>query len=64
MSTKKPTPQKEYVNTLTVMEPAKVRCSRDGRSLLLFVNNKTIIILSKNFIDAVMSRKYQQKRGA
>lgn len=64
MSSKKLTPQKEFTNTLTVIEPMKVRCSRDGKTLLVFINNKTIFLLSKNFIDVVMGRKNKMKRGA
>lgn len=62
---KKPTePQRgQYKDELTIIEPMKVRLSRDNKTVMVFLNHKTVMFFSKKFLDAVINRKYQ-KRGA
>ena len=64
MKEKKPDTKKEgFQNTLTIMEPSKVRLSKAGNTVMVFINDRTVIMLSKNFLDAVMSRKYQKREA-
>ena len=62
---KKATQPKEgqYKNELIIIEPMKVRLSKKGNTVMVFLNQKTVMMFSKKFLDAVISRKYQ-KRGA
>jgi hypothetical protein len=56
-------PQEQYKNELTIIEPMKVRLSKKGNTVMVFLNQKTVMMFSKKFLDAVINRKYQ-KRGA
>lgn len=62
---KKATQPKEvqYKDELVIIEPMKVRLSKKGNTVMVFLNQKTVMFFSKKFLDAVISRKYQ-KRGA
>lgn len=53
----------QYQNELTIIEPMKVRLSKKGNTVMVFLNHKTVMMFSKKFLDAVIARKYQ-KRGA
>lgn len=54
----------QYKDELTIIEPMKVRLSKKGNTVMVFLNQKTVMMMfSKKFLDAVISRKYQ-KRGA
>lgn len=53
----------QYKDELTIIEPMKVRLSKKGNTVMVFLNQKTVMMFSKKFLDAVISRKYQ-KRGA
>lgn len=44
-------------------EPMKVRLSRKGDTVMVFLNQKTVMMFSTKFLDAVINRKYQ-KEGA
>lgn len=54
-------PQVQYPNELTIIEPMKVRLSKKGNTVMVFLNQKTVMMFSKNFLDAVINRKYQKK---
>ncbi len=41
----------------------KVRLSRKGDTVMVFLNQKTVMMFSTKFLDAVINRKYQ-KEGA
>jgi hypothetical protein len=41
----------------------KVRLSKKGNTVMVFLNQKTVMMFSKKFLDAVIARKYL-KRGA
>ncbi len=53
----------QYKDALTIIEPMKVRLSKKGNTVMVFLNQKTVMMFSKKFLDAVITRKYQ-KRGA
>ncbi len=53
----------QYKDELVVIEPMKVRLSKKGNTVMVFLNQKTVMMFSKKFLDAVISRKYL-KRGA
>ena len=53
----------QYKDELVIIEPMKVRLSKKGNTVMVFLNQKTVMMFSKKFLDAVISRKYQ-KRGA
>lgn len=64
MNKKATQPQEgQYKGELTIIEPMKVRLSKKGNTVMVFLNQKTVMMFSKKFLDAVVSRKYQ-KRGA
>ncbi len=48
-------------NQLTIISPHKVRLSQNGNTVMVFLNQKTVMMFSKNFIQAVIDRKYQKK---
>jgi len=48
---------------LVIIEPMKVRLSKKGNTVMVFLNQKTVMMFSKKFLDAVITRKYL-KRGA
>ncbi len=55
-------PQQTFVNQqLTIIEPMKVRLSKKGNTVMVFLNQKTVMMFSKKFLDAVIARKYQKK---
>jgi len=60
---KKPNEKQEVQlqNELTIIEPMKVRLSRKGNTVMVFLNQKTVMMFSKKFLDAVINRKYQKK---
>jgi len=62
---KKPTENQpvQFQNELTIIEPMKVRLSKKGNTVMVFLNQKTVMMFSKKFLDAVINRKYK-KRGA
>jgi hypothetical protein len=41
----------------------KVRLSKKGNTVMVFLNQKTVMMFSKEFLAAVITRKYL-KRGA
>ena len=47
----------QYKDALTIIEPMKVRLSKKGNTVMVFLNNKTVMFFSKKFLDAVISRK-------
>lgn len=51
----------QYKDELTIVEPMKVRLSKKGNTVMVFLNRKTVMFFSKNFLDAVIKRKYQKK---
>lgn len=51
----------QYKDELTIIEPMKVRLSKKGNTVMVFLNQKTVMMFSKKFLDAVISRKYQKK---
>lgn len=53
----------QYKDELVIIEPMKVRLSKKGNTVMVFLNQKTVMMFSKKFLDAVISRKYQ-KQGA
>lgn len=53
----------QFKDALTIIEPMKVRLSKKGNTVMVFLNQKTVMMFSKKFLDAVITRKYQ-KRGA
>lgn len=53
----------QYKDELVIIEPMKVRLSKKGNTVMVFLNQKTVMMFSKKFLDAVISRKYL-KRGA
>ncbi len=53
----------QFKDALTIIEPMKVRLSKKGNTVMVFLNQKTVMMFSKKFLDAVITRKYQQ-RGA
>lgn len=53
----------QYKDELVIIEPMKVRLSKKGNTVMVFLNQKTVMMFSKTFLDAVISRKYL-KRGA
>lgn len=54
-------PQVQYQNELTIIKPMKVRLSKKGNTVMVFLNNTTCLMFSKKFLDAVIDRKYQKK---
>ena len=54
-------PEGQYQNELTIIEPIKVRLSKKGNTVIVFLNQKTVMMFSKKFLDAVINRKYQKK---
>ena len=54
-------PQAQYQNELTIIEPMKVRLSKKGNTVMVFLNQKTVMMFSKKFLDAVINRKYEKK---
>ncbi|MCB9025458.1 MAG: hypothetical protein H6625_04000 [Bdellovibrionaceae bacterium] len=55
--------ESQFKDALTIIEPMKVRLSKKGNTVMVFLNQKTVMMFSKKFLDAVITRKYQ-KRGA
>lgn len=53
--------QGQFKDELTIIEPMKVRLSRKGNTVMVFLNQKTVMMFSKKFLDAVIGRKYQKK---
>lgn len=53
----------QYKDELVIIEPMKVHLSKKGNTVMVFLNQKTVMMFSKKFLDAVISRKYL-KRGA
>ncbi len=51
----------QYKDELTIIQPMKVRLSKKGNTVMVFLNQKTVMMFSKKFLDAVISRKYQKK---
>jgi len=51
----------QYKDELTIVEPMKVRLSKKGNTVMVFLNQKTVMFFSKKFLDAVINRKYQKK---
>lgn len=54
-------PTAQYKDELTIIEPMKVRLSKKGNTVMVFLNQKTVMMFSKKFLDAVITRKYQKK---
>ena len=48
-------------NDLTIIRPQKVRLSKDGKTMIVFVSDKVVYMFSKNFIEAVMNRTYKKE---
>ena len=48
-------------NRLTIFDPYKVRLSQKGDTVMVFLNHKTVMMFSKKFLDAVLTRSYQKK---
>lgn len=46
---------KEFQNELTIIEPMKVRLSKKGNTVMVFLNQKTVMMLSTKFLDAVIA---------
>lgn len=57
------TQEAQYKDELVIIEPMKVHLSKKGNTVMVFLNQKTVMMFSKKFLDAVISRKYL-KRGA
>lgn len=55
------TQEAQYKDELTIIEPMKVRLSKKGNTVMVFLNQKTVMFFSKKFLDAVINRKYQKK---
>ena len=53
----------QYKDQLTIIEPAKVRLSRKGSTVMIFLNQKTVMMFSKKFLEAVLTRKFKNKRA-
>ena len=53
--------QGQHQNELTIIEPMKVRLSKKGNTVMVFLNQKTVMMFSKKFLDAVINRKYEKK---
>lgn len=53
----------QFKDELVIIEPMKVRLSKKGNTVMVFLNHKTVMMFSKKFLDAVIARKYL-KRGA
>ncbi|MCB9025608.1 MAG: hypothetical protein H6625_04780 [Bdellovibrionaceae bacterium] len=53
--------QSPYKNELVIIEPMKVRLSKKGNTVMVFLNQKAVLMFSKKFLDAVINRKYQKK---
>ncbi len=53
----------QFKDELVIIEPMKVRLSRKGDTVMVFLNQKTVMMFSTKFLDAVINRKYQ-KEGA
>lgn len=51
----------QYKDELTIIQPMRVRLSKKGNTVMVFLNQKTVMMFSKKFLDAVISRKYQKK---
>lgn len=51
---------------LTIMAPHKVRLSQNGKvpTLMVFINEQTVLFLNKNFIDAIFNSKSKERKGA
>jgi hypothetical protein len=60
---KKQVPQTDgqFKDELTIIEPMKVRLSKKGNTVMVFLNQKTVMMFSKKFLDAVINRKYLKK---
>lgn len=57
------TQEGQYKDELVIIEPMKIRLSKKGNTVMVFLNQKTVMMFSKKFLDAVIARKYL-KRGA
>lgn len=53
----------QYKNELQIIRPDRVRLSKKGDTVMVFLNQTTVLMFSKKFLDAVFTRKYL-KRGA
>lgn len=53
----------QYKDELVIIEPMKVRLSKKGNTVMVFLNQKTVMMFSKKFLDAVISRKYQKQEA-
>ncbi len=51
----------QFKDALTIIEPMKVRLSRKGNTVMIFLNQKTAMLFSKKFLDAVIGRKFPRK---
>lgn len=58
--TKKKNEKSEVQSTLTFMKPSKVRLSKDGNYMLLFLGS-AVISIHKNFADAVFKNKGKKR---
>jgi hypothetical protein len=54
--------QGEYQNELVIIRPDRVRLSKKGDTVMVFLNRSTVMMFSKKFLIAVMDQKF--KRGA
>lgn len=54
--------QVEYQNELAIIRPERVRLSKRGDTVMVFLNRSTVMMFSKKFLIAVMDQKF--KRGA
>lgn len=54
-------PDGQFKDELTIIEPMKVRLSKKGNTVMVFLNQKTVMMFSKKFLDAVINRKYLKK---
>lgn len=54
-------PDGQFKDELIIIEPMKVRLSKKGNTVMVFLNQKTVMMFSKKFLDAVINRKYLKK---
>ena len=50
-----------FKRQLTIIEPQKVRLSKNENTVMIFLNHKTVMMFSKQFIEAVINRKFNKK---
>ena len=51
-------------NDLQIIKPQRVRLSKDGKTLIVFVSDKVVYMFSRKFVDAVFNREYKKKETA